>query len=227
MRVCTRTCLTDFWCSPSSVPGAGVVVDLPAHGLVGHAHRLEQVVVEPVGARQQGGDAGEEESRLGALNDPVVVRRREGHDLAQAELGQHPGVGRLVARGVAECADPDDGALSRHEPRHRLDGAERARVGERHRRAREVVGSDPAGVDLADQVLVGDHEEPEVESVGVADAGHEEGAAPVGLLLVDREPQPDVLVMDDPGLARSLDVGDEGGVERRHVVRARGRRRTR
>ena len=87
-------------------PGAGVVVDLPADRLIGHTHRLEEVVVEAVGARQQGSDAGEEEPGLGALDDAMVVRRGERDDFAQAELGQHPGIGSLVARGVARARRP-------------------------------------------------------------------------------------------------------------------------
>ena len=181
---------------------AGVVVHLPAHRLVGHAHRLEQVVVEAVGAGQEGGHPAEEEARLGPLDDPVVVGRGERDHLAQAELGQHARVGRLEPGRVPERADADDGALARHEPRHRLHRAERARVGQRHRRPGEVVGRDLVGVDLADQVLVGHHEGAEVERVGVLDARHQQGAAAVALLLVDREPEPHVLVMDDARLAR-------------------------
>ena len=103
MSVCTCTCLTRRWCSPSSVPGAGVVVHLPAHRLVGHAHRLEEVVVEAVGAGQERGHPAEEQAGLGALNDAVVVGRGERHHLAQAELGQHPGVGRLEAGRIARA----------------------------------------------------------------------------------------------------------------------------
>ena len=77
----------------------GVVVRLPAHRLVGHAHRLEEVVVEAVGPGEQRGHPAEEEPGLGALDDPVVVGRGERHHLAQAELGQHARVGRLEPGG--------------------------------------------------------------------------------------------------------------------------------
>ena len=77
--------------------GAGVAVDLPAHRLVGHAHRLEEVVVEAVGAGEEGGHPAQEQARLGALDDAVVVGRGERHHLAEAELGQHARVGRLEA----------------------------------------------------------------------------------------------------------------------------------
>ena len=206
---------------------AGVGVHLPAHRLVGHAHRLEQVVVEAVGPGEERGHPGQEEARLGALDDAVVVGGGERHHLAQAELGQHPRVGRLEAGRVAERADADDGALARHEARHRLHRAERARVGQRHRRPGEVVGGDLVGVDLADQLLVGQHEGTEVEGVGVLDARHQQGPGAVALLLVDGQPEPDVLVVDDTGLAGAVGVVDEGGVERRARRAGPARRRSR
>ena len=78
--------------------GAGVAVHLPADRLVGHAHRLEEVVVEAVGTGDEGGHPAQEQAGLGPLNDAVVVGGRERHHLAQAELGQHARVGRLEAR---------------------------------------------------------------------------------------------------------------------------------
>ena len=106
---------------------AGVVVQLPAHRLVGHAHRLEEGVVEAVGAGQQRGHPGQEEAGLGALDDAVVVGGGEGDHLAQAQLGQHARVGRLEAGRVPERADADDGALAGHEAGHRLHRARACR----------------------------------------------------------------------------------------------------
>ena len=157
--------------------GAGVVVHLPADGLVGHAHRLEQVVVEAVGAGQQRRHPAQEEAGLGPLDDAVVVGGGERDDLAESELGQHTGVGRLEPGRIAERPDADDGALARHEARHGLHRAERARVGQRHGGPGEVVRADLVGVDLADQVLVGEDEGAEVERVGLLDARHEQRAA--------------------------------------------------
>ncbi len=73
-------------------------------------------------------------------------------------------------------------------------------------------------MDLADQVFVGHDEGTEIEGVGLADARHEQGARSVALLLVDSEPEPDVLVVDDTGLATAAGVLDEGGVQRRNVA---------
>ena len=60
--------------------------------------------------------------------------------LRMARLGErllaHPAeLGRVLHR-----ADADDRALARHQPRHRVVGADRARVGQADRGAGEVVG---------------------------------------------------------------------------------------
>ncbi len=148
----------------------------------------------------------------------MVVGGGERHDLAQAQLGQHAGVRRLEAGGIAERPDADDGALARHQARHGLHRAERPGVGQRHGRPGEVVGADFVGVDLADEVLVGQDEGAEVERVGVLDARHEQRAAPVALLLVDGQAEPHVLVVDDARLALAIGIGHEGRVEGGHVV---------
>ena len=148
----------------------------------------------------------------------MVVGRRERDHLAQSQLRQHARVGRLETGRIAERTHSDDGALARHEPWHRLHRAERAWIGQRHRGPGEVVRRDLSGVDFADEVLVGQNERTEVERVRVLDARDEQRARPVLLFLVDGESKADVLVMDDAGLARSVGVGHEGGVERGHVV---------
>ena len=71
-------------------------------------------------------------------------------------------------------------------------------------------GVDLLGVDLAHQVLVGEHEGPEVEGVGVAArTGTSSVRVPSDLLHVDGEPEPDVGVADHPGRALAVGVGDE------------------
>ncbi len=136
----------------------------PLDGLVGHAEAGEDVVVELVGAEQQLLDALEEQARLGALDDAVVVGRRDVDDLGGAEVGQHHRVGAPPLGRVVEGAHAHDHALAGHEPRHRLDRADRARVGERDVGAGEVVGAQLVGADLADQLVVGAPEAPEVEA---------------------------------------------------------------
>ena len=133
----------------------GVDVAPPLHGLVGHAEGAEHLVVEAVGAEQQLLDALEEQPRLRALDDAVVVGGADRDDLRHAEVGERDRVGRLPLRGVVEAADADDHALARHEPRHRLLRADRAGVGEGDGGAGEVVRAELVGADLADELLVG------------------------------------------------------------------------
>jgi hypothetical protein len=68
----------------------------------------------------------------------VVVRARDRDDLADADRAERLLVGTLELRRVVDAADADDDALAGHETRDALDGADRARVGERDRRALEV-----------------------------------------------------------------------------------------
>ncbi len=132
----TAICFSSIACSRST--RADVVA--PLHGLVGHAERAEDVVVEAVLAEQQLVDPLQEQPRLGALDDPVVVGRGDRDDLREPEVGEDARIGALELRPGSRGADADDEALARHQARHRLDGADRARVGEADRGAREVVG---------------------------------------------------------------------------------------
>ena len=75
---------------------------------------------------------------LRALDDPVVVRRGQRHDLADRVAGQGLLGGALVLRRVVHRADADDRALALHQPRHGVVGADRARVGQADRGALEV-----------------------------------------------------------------------------------------
>ena len=62
-------------------------VGVPADRLVGDPQRAEDLVVEAVLAEQQLVDPLEELTGLRALDDAVVVRRGQGHDLADAVAG--------------------------------------------------------------------------------------------------------------------------------------------
>ena len=72
--------------------------------------------------------------------------------------------------------------------------------------AGEVVGRELVAARPAYDVLVGRPELHEVHLVRAHDGGHEEGAAAVGLLHVDREAEVDVLGLHDGGLA--VDLGE-------------------
>ena len=116
-----------------------VEVGPPLDRLVRHVEVVEDLVVEAVLAEQQFVDALEEQARLGALDDAVVVGAGDRDDLGDAERRQVAAVGALELGRVVDAADADDHALARHQPRHRLDGADRARVGEADVGAGEVV----------------------------------------------------------------------------------------
>ena len=82
--------------------------------------------------------------------------------------------------------------------------------------ALEVLDRELVVLDLADDLLVGGEEAGEVERVGVADHGHDERAAAVGLRHVDGEAHVDVLVDDDARLA--VGTLEERVLHRRHLV---------
>ena len=179
-----------------------VDVAAPLHGFVRHAQRAEHVVVEPVGAEEQLVHPLQEQPRLGALDDAVVVRRREHEHLRHAELGERRGIGPLIRRRIVEGADADDRALARHQARHRLNGADRAGVGEADGGAGEVVGRDLVRAHLADELFVRAPERTEVERVRISDHRDEQRARAVALLEVDGDAEPDVLVAHDAGRRR-------------------------
>ena len=194
----------------------GVDVAAPLHGLVGHTEGAEHGVVEAVGAEQQLLHLLQEQPGLRALDDAVVVGRGDHDDLRHAEVGEGGGIGAVVRGRVVDRADADDGALAGHEPRHRLLRADRAGVGEADGGAAEVVGRELVRAHLADEVLVRAPEATEVEGVGALDHRHQQRARPVGLLEVDGDAEPDVLVMDDLRLA--VLALDERAVHHRHGV---------
>ena len=102
----------------------------PPHGLVGHPQGVEDVVVEPVLAEQQRVHAAQEVAGLGALDDPVVVGRRQSDDLADADLGKGLVARALELGGVLHRADAHDRALALHQPRDGVVGAKGAGVGQ-------------------------------------------------------------------------------------------------
>ncbi len=102
----------------------------PADRLVRDAQRLEDLVVEAALAEQEVRDDPQELAGGGALDDPVVVGRRERHDLRDAELVQGVLGGALELRRVVHRADAHDDRLSGHQAGDRVDRAEAAGVGQ-------------------------------------------------------------------------------------------------
>ena len=137
---------------------------------------VEDLVVEAVVAHEQLVHPGEEEARLGSLDDPVVVGRGEGDDLRDPELGEGGRVGGGELRRVGERADADDGSLAGHEAGNRLGRAERAGVRDGDRHAGEVLDRQLVRAHLAHELLVGVQEAGEIQLVGTLHAGDDEGA---------------------------------------------------
>ena len=186
---------------------AGREVPDPADRLVRDAQRGEDLVVEAVLAEQQLVDLLQELTRLGALDDPVVVGRGERDRLADRQPGQgllgRPGVGGRVLHRP----DAHDAALARHQPRHRVLGADRARVGDRRGGALEVGDRELARAGPAHDVLVGRPELAEVHLLRRLDVRHEQLPAAVGGVHVDGQAQVDVVGPGDGRLAVLLGVG--------------------
>ncbi len=191
----------------------GVDVLDPADRLVGDAQRLEDLVEEAVVAEEQLVDDPQEVTALGALDDPVVVGRGQRDDLADGVAVEGLGARALPLGGVVEGADADDRALTRHEARDRVHGADAAGVGQADRRALEVLDGQLVVPRLLDHVLVGGPEVDEVHLLGRLDRGHDEGAGAVVLLQVDREAEVDVRGLEQRGAAVLL---GEAVVHRRH-----------
>ena len=99
------------------VVGGRDVLD-PADRLVRDAQRGEDLVVEALGAEQQLVDDAQEVPALGALDDPVVVGRGQGEDLADRIAVERLAAGPLPLGGVVHGADADDRALAGHQAGH-------------------------------------------------------------------------------------------------------------
>ncbi len=133
-------------------------------------------------------------------DDPVVIGRGDRHDLAHREVGQRLGGRPLELRRILHRSDADDAALTLHQPRHRVHGAERAGVGQRHRGAGEVIGGQLVGAGSPDDVLIGRPELCKVEVLRALDRRNQQLTGAVVLGHVDREPQVDVVMPDHTGL---------------------------
>ena len=145
------------------------IVGAPAHRLVGDAQLAEDLVEEVVG-QQQFVHGAQEVAGLRALDDAVVVGRGERDQLADAQLGDAFLARALELGRVLHRADADDRALPAHQPRHRVHGADGARVGQRDRHAGEVFGGQLAVAGAPHDVLVGGEELAEPHGLAVLDA---------------------------------------------------------
>ena len=176
-------------------------------GVRSHSERAEEPLVEAILALQQLVDPAQERARLGALDHAVVVGARHRHHLGDAEL---PELGRVDLREPGRVADRsrgDDRALARHQPRHRSDGADAARVGERDVGALVALGRQRVVARAGHRLVIAGGEAGEVELVGVVDHRHDQRARAVLALHVHGQPEAHALGDHALRLAVKLGVG--------------------
>ena len=183
-------------------------VRAPAHGLVGDAQGLEDLVVEVLRAQQELVHQLQELAAAGTLDDAVVIGGGQREDLADGVVRDDLLAGTLELGRVVQCADADDGGLALGQARHRVHGSDAAGVGQRHRGAGVVVRRQLAGAGALDQVLVGVPELGEVEGLRLLDVRDHEQAGAVGLGHVDGDAEVHVRRLDRDRLAVDLVVVD-------------------
>ena len=180
----------------------------PVNRVVGDAQVGEDALVEVALTDQQLVHLLQELAATGPLNDAVVVGARERDRLANTELGERRLRHALELGRVFKRAGTDDGALPLHEARHRVHGADAARVCQRDRVALEVGGRELVVAGALDDVFVGGVELAERHRLGLLDAGNKQRTRAVGLRDVDRDAEVDVGRRDDDRLAVDLVVVD-------------------
>ena len=146
----------------------------------------------------------QEVAGLRALDDPMVVGRRQRDQLADAPLGDAFLAGALELRRVLHRARTDDRALPTHQPRHRMNGADSARIRQRDRHAAKVFGGQLAVAGAPHDVLIGGDELPERHGVGTLYACHHQLPVAVLALQIDGQAQVGVRRRDRRRLAVHL-----------------------
>ena len=145
----------------------------------------------------------------------MVVGGGQGDDLADGLAGQGVGAGAGEGRRVVHASDPHDEALTGHEARYRVQGADHAWVGQGHGGTPEVVEVQLVLTSLGHERLVGLHEPGQVHEVGLLDGGHQQTALTVGAGHVDGQAEGHVCGLVQDRLAGLVDaVGD---VHRGHL----------
>src|SRR6202044_3514345 len=142
---------------------------------------------------------------FGALDDPVVVGRGEGDQLADTEFGDAFLAGALQLGGIFHRADPEDGALAGHQPRHRVHGADSAGVGQRNRHSGKVFGGELAVAGTTNDVFVGRDELGEPHRFAALDARYHQG--PLTVLALQVDGQAEVGVRRGDGVGFAVDLG--------------------
>ena len=133
--------------SPAARLGAGAVPAAAAAaaargGRRGHRRQLQPEVAEDARRRSrphpgEGLDPLQEAAGLGPLDDPVIVGRGHRHDLVGADHRADAG----EPDRVRDRAGRDDRALTDHQPRHRGERPEAARIGQGQVGPGQIVGA--------------------------------------------------------------------------------------
>jgi hypothetical protein len=126
----------------------------------------------------------------------VVVRARNRHDFADAEL-PCPLVRYAGELGrVPDGSYCDDASLTGHQPGNRSHRSEATRIGERHGGSGKIVGHQLVAARLVDQGLVGPVERGEIHGVRPLDDRHYQAATTVLPLHVYRKTERDPFRLD-------------------------------
>ena len=173
----------------------------PADRLVRDTERPEDLAVEVVVAEKEPVHASEEFAGLRALDDAVVVRRREGEDLGDGIARDGLGGCALPLGRVVHRPDTDDAALAVHEPGHRVVRADGAGIGEGDGRIRVVLDGELAGPCLANEIVVARPEDGEVHRLSALDIRDEQLPGAIGLCKIDRQAEVHVGIEGDRGLS--------------------------
>ena len=136
----------------------------------------------------------------------MVVRRGQGDQLADTQFGDAFGTGTLEFGRVLHRSHADNRALARHQPRHRVHGADGAGVGQRNRHAGKVFGGQLAVTGTTDDVFIGGDELRESHGLATLYARNHQRALAVLALQVNRQAEIDVSRRDRGGLAVDLGV---------------------
>ena len=172
------------------------IIDLdvlrPANRFVGDSKGGKDVLVKFVLADEESVHDLEKFAGPSALDDAVVVGRRECDGFGDAQIEQHFVGGPLKLGRVIERSGADDTTLAAHQPRNRMNGSDAAGVRQRHGVAREIFGGEFIGASARHHFFVGLEEVGETHLFRLFDSGDEQRAGSVGFGDVDSEPEVDV-----------------------------------
>ena len=141
---------------------------------------VKDLIVEAVLAQQIAVHLTQEVTRLCALNDAVIIGGGEGEGLGDGIASKSFVAGALPFSGILHGAHADDGSLSGHQPRDRVDRSDGSWISEGDGCASEILDSEFSGASPAHQIFVSDPELSEVHGFRRLDAGYQQLSAAIG-----------------------------------------------